>query len=75
MTPVIGSIVATPVALLEYVIAPLLAVVGVGAVTANGTSPYVFDAVTANADNDADASETVSSLVVIVAEAYWAVSA
>ena len=75
MTPVVASIVAMPVALLEYVIAPLLALVGAGAVMANGAAPYVFDAATANADNDAGASETVSSLLVIVAEEYWAVAA
>jgi hypothetical protein len=73
MTPVFGSIIAMPVLLLEYVIAPLLAVVG--AVTANGAAPYIFRDGMVNVDNDADASETVSSLVVIVAEAYWAVSA
>ena len=72
MTPVVASIVAMPMLLLEYVIAPLLALVG--AVMANGAAPYGFNAVTANADNDAVPSETVSSLLVIGSEAYWAVS-
>ena len=73
MTPVFGSIVAMPMLLLEYVIAPLLALVG--AVMANGAAPYIFRDGMVNVDNDAVPSETVSSLLVIVAEEYWAVAA
>jgi hypothetical protein len=50
ITPVLASIVATSVALLVYVIAPLLALVGTVAML-NDASPYVLDAATANVDN------------------------
>ena len=63
--------VATPVALLEYVIAPLLAVVG--AVMLNGASPNVFDPVTENDDRDVVPNSTLSVLLVLVALAYCAV--
>ena len=51
ITPVLASIVAMLGLLLEYVIAPSLALFGAGAVIANGASPYVFDAVTTNVDS------------------------
>jgi len=60
--PLLASMVATPVSLLEYVIAPLLALVG--AVVLNGTAPNVFDPATENDDRDVVPRETVSVLLV-----------
>ena len=69
--PLLGLMVATPVALLEYVIAPLLALVG--AVVLNGTSPNVFDPATENDDRDVVPNATVSVLLVLAALSYCAV--
>ena len=71
--PLLGLIVATPVALLEYVIAPLLSLVG--AVMLNGTAPNVFDPATENDARDVVPRKTVSVLLVFVALAYWEVAA
>ena len=60
--PLLGLIVATLVALLEYVIAPLLALVG--AVVLNGTAPNVFESATENDDRDVVPNSTVSVLLV-----------
>ena len=69
--PLLGLMVATPVALLEYVIAPLLAVVG--AVMLNGRSPNVFESATENDVKDVVPRKTVSVLLVLVALSYCAV--
>ena len=72
----VALIVATPGVLLEYVIAPLLALAGAGAVMPNGASPYVVDAGTVNVDSVGVPSETVSVLLVTAGgAAYWAVAA
>ena len=68
--PLLGLMVATPVALLEYVIAPLLAVVG--AVMLNGASPNVFDPATENDDRDVVPRKTVSTDVILVGTLYCA---
>jgi hypothetical protein len=73
--PLLGLIVATPVALLEYVIAPLLSLVGAVSML-NGTAPNVFDPVTENDDKDVVPNATVSVLLVTgVDAAYWLVAA
>ena len=69
--PLLGLMVATPVALLEYVIAPLLSLVG--AVVLNGTSPNAFDPATENDDRDVVPRYTASGLLVLVALSYCAV--
>ena len=73
--PLLALIVATPVALLEYVIAPLLPLVGAVSMP-NGTAPNVFDPATENDDRDVVPRETVSVLLVTgVGAAYWLVAA
>ena len=69
--PLLALIVATPVALLEYVIAPLLSLVGV-VVKLNGTSPNVFDPSTENDVRDVVPRETVSTDVILVGTLYCA---
>lgn len=69
--PLLALIVATLVALLEYVIAPLLSLVG--AVMLNGAAPNVFDPATENDDKDVVPRYTVSVLLVLVALSYCAV--
>jgi hypothetical protein len=69
--PLLGLIVATLVALLEYVIAPLLSLVG--AVMLNGTAPNVFDSATENDDRDVIPNSTVNVLLFLTADAYWLV--
>jgi hypothetical protein len=71
MMPLLGLIVATPVALLEYVIAPLLSLVG--AVMLNGASPNVFDPATENDVRDVVPNATVSVLLFLTEDAYWGV--
>ena len=72
--PLLALIVATLVLLLEYVIAPLLSLVG-ALIALNGTSPNVFDSSTENVDRDVVPRKTASRLLVIVALAYWDVAA
>jgi hypothetical protein len=67
-----ASIVATPVLLLLYVIAPPLLLVG-NVVAPNAASPYVFVSGTENVPESV--GETVSVLLVLVALAYCAVAA
>jgi len=69
--PLLALIVATLVALLEYVIAPLLSLVG--AVILNGTSPNVFDSATENDVRDVVSLKTVSMLLALTAGAYCVV--
>jgi hypothetical protein len=69
--PLLGLIVATLVALLEYVITPLLSVVG--AVMLNGAAPNVFDPATENDVRDVVPNATVSVLLFLTEDAYWAV--
>ena len=67
--------VATAVLLLLYVIAPSLSLVGAVAIL-NDTSPYVFELATVNVDSEnVDVNRTASVLLVLVALAYWLVSA
>ena len=68
--PLLGLIVATPVALLEYVIAPLLAVVG--AVMLNGRYTNVFESATENDVRDVVPNATVSTDVILVGTLYCA---
>ena len=69
--PLLGSIVATPEASLEYVIAPLMSLVG--AVMLNGASPNVFVSATENDVRDVVPNATVSVLLVMgVGASYWA---
>ena len=68
--PLLGLIVATPVALLEYVIAPLLSLVG--AVVLNGRYPNVFESATENDDRDVVPRKTVSTDVILVGTLYCA---
>ena len=72
--PLLALIVATLVSLLEYVIAPLLSLVG-ALIALNGTAPNVFDSAIENVDRDTVPFETVSVLLVFVALAYWDVAA
>ena len=61
--------------LLTYVIAPSLLLVG-AVVILNDASPYVFELSTANvAAENVDVKRTASVLLVLVALAYWLVSA
>jgi hypothetical protein len=71
-----ASIVATPVLLLLYVIAPLLLLVG-RAMMLNDASPYVFVVATENvlAERLDVPRATVSVLLVLVALVYWDVAA
>jgi hypothetical protein len=71
--PLLGLIVATPVALLEYVIAPLLSVVGT--VMLNGTAPNIFDPATENDVRDVVPFETVSVLLITGVGALYRVDA
>jgi hypothetical protein len=61
--PLLGLIVATLVALLEYVIAPLLSLVGAVSML-NGTAPNVFDTATESDVRDVVPRATVSVLLV-----------
>jgi cytochrome b561 len=70
--PLLGLIVATPVALLEYVIAPLLSLVGTVSML-NGTAPNVFDPATENDVRDVVANATASVLLFLTEDAYWGV--
>jgi hypothetical protein len=73
--PLLGLIVATLVALLEYVIAPLLSLVGAVSML-NGTAPNIFDSATENDVRDVVPNATVSVLLVTgVGAAYWLVAA
>jgi hypothetical protein len=70
-----ASMVATAVLLLLYVIAPLLSLVG-AVITVNDASPYVFELATSNvASENVVGKRTASVLLVLVALAYWLVSA
>ena len=70
------SIVATPGLLLVYVIAPVLLLVG-RVLIPNAASPYIFVLATANvlADSVGVPIETVRTVLVLVALAYWDVAA
>ena len=69
--PLLEVIIATPEASFEYVIAPLLSLVG--AVVLNGASPNVFDPATENDDRDVVPRKTVSTDVILVGTLYCAV--
>ncbi len=64
--PLLEVIIATPEASLEYVIAPLLSLVGAVSML-NGAAPNVFDPATENDDRDVVPRSTVSVLLVFVA--------
>jgi hypothetical protein len=69
--PLLALIVATPVALLEYVIAPLLTLVGTVSML-NGTAPNVFDSATENDVRDVVPNATVSTDAILVGTLYCA---
>ena len=69
--PLLALIVATPEALLEYVIAPLLALVGTVSML-NGADPNVFDSAIKNDVRDVVPNATVSTDVILVGTLYCA---
>ena len=69
--PLLEVIIATPEASLEYVIAPLLSLVGI-VVALNGAAPNVFDPATENDDRDVVPRKTVSTDVILVGTLYCA---